>query len=223
MPITLPLFFVDENSFERKLMRRLYHVGMRLLSRLLDILFPPSDTEALAREATYDVIAPLMRPTIHTLGKHSCISLLPYQHPVVRALVIEAKFKGSTHAQRLLGLILHNYLFEVRESVLLVPVPLGRVRLAERGYNQVEEVIRHGDRPVAHVLERVRETPPQTSVLGRSRRRNMEGAFAASAIDPEASYIVIDDVMTTGATLADTARALEEAGTVHIQLLAVAH
>ena len=196
---------------------------MRLLSFLLDILFPPRDTEALARAATYETVLPLMRPRGHRIGGYPCVTLLPYRHPTVRALVIEAKFRGSTHAQRILGLILRDYLMDETASVTLVPVPLGSERFAERGYNQVAEMAKHSGMGTAQVLERVRETPPQTSVQGRSRVRNMQGAFRATAINPATSYIVLDDVMTTGATLTDAARALTEAGATRVAMLALAH
>ena len=73
-------------------------------------------------------------------------------------------------------------------------------------------------------LVRTRETISQVSLAREKREENMRGAFrAAHSIDPSHTYIVIDDVITTGATLQAAVDALKEAGAVHIIPLALAH
>lgn len=196
---------------------------MRLLSHFLDILFPPRDTEALVRSATVEDLMVLMRPITHTISGHRVTTLLPYRHALVRAAVIEAKFKGNAQATKLLGAVLREYLYR-SPSVVLVPTPLGERRLRERGYNQVEEIMKAAQAtPAAHLLTRTKETLPQTELSGRTRHRNIGGAFRASTCDPERTYIVFDDVTTTGATLRDAARALKEADAIHVEFVALAH
>jgi ComF family protein len=115
----------------------------------------------------------------------------------------------------------------------LIPIPLARKRLRERGYNQSEVLARALARqwriPVLHLLVRTRETPTQTALTPETRLANVAGAFGMSnvefpllndhwALDVEHStFIIVDDVFTTGATIAEAARALESAGakTIH--------
>ncbi len=102
-------------------------------------------------------------------------------------------------------------------GAVLVPVPLGPRRVRERGFNQSLLLARAlGDlwgRPVADALVRAREGPDQRGAGATARARQAAGAFAAEGPDavPACAWI-IDDVLTTGATLADCARALRAGG-----------
>ena len=197
---------------------------MRFLSYIVDFLFPPRETEVQVRAITHDSLAALAAPTHHTALGYPCVTLLSYNDPLVRALIIEAKFKGNARAHTLLGTVLRTFLSD-HTPVVLVPIPLGKERKRARGMNQVEEILRctTSPFPIQTVLTRVRDTKPQTEHSAKSRRSNVAGAFSARPLDPTPTYLVIDDVMTTGATLTDAARALSEAGALHIRLLALAH
>ncbi len=107
----------------------------------------------------------------------------------------------------------------------LVPVPLDARRLRERGFNQAWELARRVARRLrldadpALVL-RIRETPHQLALPPEERADNVRGAFA---IEPRrrgeirgARFAVVDDVMTTGSTLAEIARVLKDAGAAHV-------
>ncbi len=104
---------------------------------------------------------------------------------------------------------------------VVVPVPLARERMATRGFNQSIEiariVARHVDRPLdATSVLRIHDTLPQASLAIGARRKNVRGAFAV--IDSRRPFLdglhvgIVDDVMTTGATLDELARTLKRAG-----------
>jgi ComF family protein len=102
-------------------------------------------------------------------------------------------------------------------GAVLVPVPLGPRRLAARGFNQslliARELARRWGRPVAEPLARVREEPAQRGASATARARQAAGAFAPGGRDPAPAHaVLVDDVHTTGATLADCARALRAGG-----------
>jgi predicted amidophosphoribosyltransferase len=102
-------------------------------------------------------------------------------------------------------------------GAVLVPVPLGPRRARERGFNQSLLLARALGRawgaPVADVLVRVREGPPQRGAARSARGAQAYGAFAAApGVAAPAVAWLVDDVRTTGATLADCARALRAAG-----------
>jgi ComF family protein len=119
------------------------------------------------------------------------------------------------------------------EASVLVPIPLAPKRLRERGYNQSEALAaalgRRWRLPVARdLLTRVRETATQTTLTPETRLANVAGAFEVRNAEfgmrnesgsvhsafpiPHSTLILVDDVFTTGATLAEAARALEQAG-----------
>jgi ComF family protein len=111
---------------------------------------------------------------------------------------------------------------------VLVPVPLHRVRLRQRGYNQALELARPLARglgvPLRHdLLARTRSTAAQSELDAPTRRRNVRGAFVVRSEDPLPAHVaVLDDVMTTGATLAECARVLKRAGVARVDVWALA-
>jgi ComF family protein len=111
---------------------------------------------------------------------------------------------------------------------LIVPVPLHPRRLRTRGFNPACSLARALGRTtgaaVAPVgLRRVRDTPSQTGLDRAARRRNVRGAFApAPALRAPAELWLVDDVVTTGSTVAEAARALRRAGARHIVVVCAA-
>ncbi len=111
---------------------------------------------------------------------------------------------------------------------LIVPVPLSSRRLATRGYNQAWEIARPLARrlrvpAVARLLVRSRDTHAQAELSGDERRRNMRRAFDVScAAAVHARHIgLVDDVMTSGATLDAAAHALKQAGAARVTALVI--
>ena len=109
---------------------------------------------------------------------------------------------------------------------LLLPVPLHRSRLRQRGYNQALELARYWGRcrgvPVAaSLLVRCRATRSQSSLPAGERRTNLAGAFRASCPVP-AHVALIDDVVTTGSTVGEAARALLASGATRVDVWCLA-
>lgn len=103
------------------------------------------------------------------------------------------------------------------EPDLLVPMPASRARLRGRGFNHAAELARtvgrrHGLRLDARSVTRVKDGPPQASLPWDERARNVRGAFACRADLTGMRVVIVDDVMTTGATLEELARVLKRAG-----------
>ena len=202
------------------------------MSRLLDFLFPPRADELALRAVSTEAFLALV--SAHAAGKTSpvTVALLPFQHAAVRAAIHEAKYHGNACALALLADALAHHLLDTGQAAAttyLVPVPLGAARRRERGFNQVEEVARRaaalsGARVDTSLLVRTRETRSQVSLPRREREENMRDAFAVAHTPVAARhYIVLDDVLTTGATLQAALDPLIAAGATQVTALALAH
>ncbi|MBL8097546.1 MAG: ComF family protein [Anaerolineales bacterium] len=110
---------------------------------------------------------------------------------------------------------------------MIIPTPLGKQRMKERGYNQVAMVAK----PLALALQvqyapdaitRRKETRTQVGLTKPERKKNVEGAFQSSANVKRKHIVVMDDVSTTGATLSSIAEALYSAGAENVYALTVA-
>ena len=110
---------------------------------------------------------------------------------------------------------------------LIIPMPLAKKRLATRGFNQSALLAREMGKQLqikveSHGLLRVRETPPQAGLKRSARLENMKGAFDCAQNLVGLSIALVDDVMTTGATMSDAARALKKQGAKTIDAWAIA-
>jgi ComF family protein len=110
---------------------------------------------------------------------------------------------------------------------VLIPLPLSPMRLKERGFNQSVEIARPLARALGiqvnlHDCMRTRETAPQASLPWKERRRNIRNAFECRTDFAGRSIIVVDDVMTTGATLDEFARTLKRHGAARVSNWTVA-
>jgi ComF family protein len=153
-----------------------------------------------------------------------------YFEGVIRQSVHDLKYSNLRALAMPLAQLMGEYLETVPfPGEILVPVPLHRRRLKERGYNQsallAHELGRLVNLPVLEgSLVRLRDTPPQArTTSAEERRRNMADAFTCADLRlKEKEVILIDDVATTGATLEAAAEALRKAGTSSVWALTLA-
>jgi len=114
----------------------------------------------------------------------------------------------------------------VTEGSTLVPVPLHRRRLRQRGFNQALEIARplqaRGYRIDARCCRRARYTPPQSKLPAKTRRHNLRNAFKVRHEVLGQRIVLIDDVFTTGATLNALADALKRAGAARVEAWVIA-
>ena len=152
-------------------------------------------------------------------------SAFRYQAPIdqaVHGLKYHAGFRGA----RWLGLEMARALARRPQPLpqLLLPVPLHAGRLRRRGYNQALELARAlggqlGVEVDARIARRQRATDDQIGKSAAQRRRNVQGAFMVDGGRLQGLHIaLVDDVMTTGSTLAELARACRKAGAVRIEV-----
>jgi ComF family protein len=147
--------------------------------------------------------------------------------PPLDGMVMALKSGGRLDLARVFGQLLAARAAHGVRLDCLVAVPLADSRQRERGFNQSLEVARVVARRLSVPLQRrsltrVRPGPPQQSLPLQARRRNVRGAFALSGLPPARCVGVVDDVMTTGATLDEVAQLLRRAGVERVVNLVVA-
>jgi ComF family protein len=160
----------------------------------------------------------------------ACHAAVAYAYPW-SALIAQFKFNGRAEWAPVFALLMRSAPWvepAIDTADLVLPMPLSRERLAERGYNQALLLARSlaPDKSEARLLLRVRHTAVQTALTRKDRLANVKGAFA---IEPLARdridgrrVVLVDDVMTSGASLYAAAEVVRQAGASHITGLVLA-
>jgi competence protein ComFC len=198
---------------------------------LLDLVFPPHCE--VCRKSGPAALCPECFSGIKFLKPQFGIHSASVYEGVVRTALQRFKFHKRKKLAEPLGILLVNYLgqtttLKMKELDSIVPVPLHRNRLRQRGFNQVELLARMIGRyyevPVVASLERTRNTKPHFDLPKEARLTNITGAFRVSR--PPDVYnkrlLLLDDIYTTGATVAECAKTLSSAGARRIEVLTLA-
>lgn len=213
-------------------------VATTIFETLLETIIPLKGRSARTKGREAGDI-PLV-PSVHELLRVRITTLMDYRSHEVQDLIRSLKYDSSRHAARLAADLLADYLREElasqrnfsQKKIFIVPVPLHAARVRERGYNQIEIVLRELPREfqdgtfsllAPDVLKRTRATKPQTRLPRSERLSNVAGAFGTDQTDVLSRAVVylLDDVTTTGATLANAAQPLRRAG-AEVHLIALA-
>ncbi|MGB9662704.1 MAG: ComF family protein [Moorellaceae bacterium] len=155
----------------------------------------------------------------------------PYQGELRRA-ILEFKYRGRRSLARPLGYLLAGVVADeplYGSPQVVIPVPIAGPRLRERAFNQSELLAREvgrilGIRVIDKVLIKVRHTPPQTGLHRRDRLLNLQGSLELGETSTVAGrdVLLVDDVLTTGATAAACTMALLQGGAKSVAVVTVA-
>ncbi len=197
---------------------------VNLLQKILNAIFPLRESQKLLAEGSR------LRadPKGFSINNLTGTCLLSYQDPLVNAAVKEAKFHCNQTAQAMLGTVLGEYIKNTLvKHDLIIPMPLSRKRRRERGHNQVESLLKaagmsfHGN-----ILAR-EERPPQSQLPRAERLSNVSNAFyvkpGSESYLRGARVLLVDDVSTTGATMAAARAALAKYHPASIDCLVLTH
>jgi ComF family protein len=204
--------------------------GCRLFSAGLDALAAASLAPVcVACERALDT--PLSGPVCTPCWQEARAARGQYQG-ALRRIIQAFKYDGRRSLAQPLGTLLRDASARaLGDADCVVPVPLHPWRRLRRGFNQAADLASCLGPPVVAALWRVRPTASQAGLTADARRRNVRGAFRLSPLLSSRTrqmsiegriVVLVDDVMTTGATLGACARVLEAAGAREVRLLAVA-
>ncbi|OGI82003.1 hypothetical protein A3G53_02165 [Candidatus Nomurabacteria bacterium RIFCSPLOWO2_12_FULL_44_11] len=216
---------------------------MRLLGTILDIILPVYCLSCGAKGV--DLCAECLTecPAAERESAKWITPLYDYRHPKVKRAVWLLKYRGrrklaSIFAGALYGRILEELsdlsIMENFKDALLVPIPLSGKRYRERGFNQAELICRELvklDREEnlkldSGILIKPKDTIHQAHIENRNARiKNIVGSFAVKNIEriKNRNIILIDDVTTTGATLAEARKIMKSYGARKIIAFTIAH
>ena len=210
---------------------------MRLYHHLVQLLFPPKCVlcgKLLQKDETdlchtCRIEAPYYRNTKRKPQFLDSVAAIWYYEGTVRSSILRYKFQGRRSYADAYGCLLAMALQrEELEFDLITWIPISRMRRWKRGYDQVELVARAAGRELGlepvPTLKKVRHNRPQSGVHGKAERRaNVLGAYKSLDRDLSGKKILLlDDILTTGATASEAARVLKTAGAAEVHCAVVA-
>ena len=150
-------------------------------------------------------------------------TIAPYRYEyAIKHLIIELKFYKKLYNADLLGKLLARHINKQQLPEYLIPVPMHRKRLNKRGFNQAMELChvlsKELNIPVlSNAVIKKKATEAQANLTAKQRRQNLKDSFAINEVINAQHIAIVDDVMTTGATMNEIAKLLEKAGIKHIE------
>jgi len=140
----------------------------------------------------------------------------------LRALKFERKLPvahsiGRTIAGHLKSFILRNGV------EVVIPVPLHKESFKERGFNQCEEILKGSGIVFSPILEKIYQTPRQSSLNEKEREKNVKGVFRLTENVKNKKVLIFDDIFTTGSTVNEIAKVLKENGATKVFVYTVAY
>jgi ComF family protein len=206
----------------------------KFLTHIVDFIFPPNEFEIELRKIDIESVFTRL-PNASKTEFPFIFSIFSYQHPLVKELVWQIKYKKNSHALELAGYSIYTRIKEVcgdSTKILLIPVPISNSRRRERGYNQCElivnAILKYDTGNIFEtdfgLLLRNRHIEKQTFMNKDQRIENTKDIFDVTHSNKiDIIVIIIDDVSTTGSTLYVAREALLDAGYKNVIAYTLAH
>lgn len=214
-----------------------------IFANFVDLLFPKEET---VRKLENMELTETCSELVPASDISPCFkAVFSYKHPLARTAIWEIKYKANKKILEKFAILLYEFLIEEMSDILLfnggqkltlIPIPSTKSSQNEKGFNQsvllakkIYEIDGGKNFDIdLNILEKIKETAHQVKVKNREARlKNLIGCFAVADINAEKvrgkSFIVIDDVITTGATMTEATRALKVSGAKNVYGFSIAH
>ncbi|OHA17493.1 MAG: hypothetical protein A3H57_00560 [Candidatus Taylorbacteria bacterium RIFCSPLOWO2_02_FULL_43_11] len=212
----------------------------KISTAVLEFLLPLNDAEKAFKKLSLEEFVSRAK-TSAPVNIKDAKTLFSYQDKIVKSAIHLLKYKKDDGAAKLLGQAMANVAeewlndlqtFENFKNPVLIPVPMSKEHLVERGENHTEKLCLHLlnflPKDLAKVdtqsLKKAHDTKSQVKTASRSERlKNLSGSFEANEKICGKNILLIDDVITTGATIEECRKTLYEKGARRVMALAIAH
>jgi len=211
------------------------------IERLLSLILPKDADILKIERMSASELAETM-PEADPLPDAGHKALFHYKDPLVRAAIWEIKYKGNKIIAGKLAKLLHESIIsQIADAAafanftdpLLVPIPASGSTIRERGFNQCELIAKELEKidgkntftASFDALKKITDTPHQSKLKNRAERlKNLKGSFGADPLKiKDRNIILLDDVITTGATMREAEKTLRRAGAKSVICFALAH
>lgn len=205
-------------------------------------LILPKDTETLYLESLTEDEILFLVPRANEIDDDKYKAIFQYKNKIARQAIWEIKYRANKNITRKFSKILYEFILEELSdqiafsnfnNPLLIPIPASKNSLREKGFNQSELIAREmkkidGGKNFEinlNALNKIKETPHQSKLKNKEKRlKNLKGCFSADAnLVNKRCIILIDDVITTGATFKEVEKTLKNAGAKKIIGFTIAH
>jgi competence protein ComFC len=216
---------------------------MELINTILGVIFPPKCLICGKSGTEFCFVCLVQAPPAERESASWIFPLFDYRHPAIKKSLSLLKYKGKRRLANIFAEMIYAKISEelselsVMENFtepILIPIPLSKKRYRERGFNQAELICRELVKIdagksfilITNILLKPHDTEHQARIRDRSQRlKNISGSFTVKNADlvKNRNIILIDDILTTGATLSEARKVLRAAGARKVIAFTVAH
>ena len=197
-----------------------------IYKEILDVIYPrKNECIICSREDAYGLCSKCRNNITRVLGEDLCIG---YYKGVLKELILKFKYEQDFAAGEILVELIEEKLKGIDKEYIITYIPAGKKALKKRGYNQCEYIAKElslitGNK-VVKALKRIRETKVQKTLSREERFKNIKGAFQVidKKIVENKKILLIDDVITTGATMDEAILTLKGSGAKEVKILTLA-
>jgi competence protein ComFC len=206
-----------------------------IVEKIINIIFPPRDESGFFINWNYQDF----RNKLQVGNNHEKYTpLFSYRDPKVRLLIKSFKKERINSIGKNVSMILAEEILNFfndeaissKQNIYIVPIPISNKRLKERGFNQTDWIanlavkeLGEGFYLSSKFLTKTKETQKQSTLSRSERLKNPKDSFRAPFDLSNKKIILVDDVITTGATVNEALRALKKAGAKNIHIYCIAH
>lgn len=215
------------------------------INNILDLIFPKTCIGCDIKHTSLCLTCISKFPPSKNIGEENISALFDYKNDTVKKALWSLKYRHNKSLAKSMARIIYDNLLEEindlntfwqmkRELPLVIPIPLSKNKLKERGYNQAELLAKElsiMDKNKSFLVKtniffKTKDTPAQVSIKNRVLRlKNLKGCFEVRDKNfiKNRNIILLDDITTTGATFREASSVLEDAGANKVICIALAH